>query len=232
MADSIGILSASCRLIPFQICAFPGDGKIFLEVGCNWGRWCLAAARAGYRPIGIDPSLKSIRAANRVATQLGVEASYLVADSRYLPFRPEAFDQVFSYSVLQHLSKPHAHLSLQEMKRILKIGGKALVQMANAYGLRCIYHQARRGFSSDKDFDVRYWRLAELKSAFTSAIGPTQSTVDGYFSLNVQPADLHFMPVHYRALVHVSEALRKMTTTVPLLDKLADSVYLSAERIG
>src|SRR5262249_42410453 len=63
-----------------------GENKLFLEVGCNWGRWCIAAARAGYRPVGIDPSLKSIRAAKRVARQLGIEAAYIVADSRYLPF--------------------------------------------------------------------------------------------------------------------------------------------------
>ena len=39
-----------------------GNGRLFLEIGCNWGRWCIAAARLGYRPIGIDPSLKGIRA--------------------------------------------------------------------------------------------------------------------------------------------------------------------------
>ncbi len=208
----------------------PGNGKLFLEVGCNWGRWCIAAARAGYHPIGIDPSLKSIRAANRVATQLGIQASYIVADSRYLPFREEALDQIFSYSVLQHLSKEHAQESLIEMKRVLKIGGKALVQMANAYGLRCLYHQARRGFRPARDFEVRYWRPAELKSAFASAIGPASLSIDGYLSLNIQPSDLRFMPAHYRALVHFSEALRKLSDSLPFLDRFADSVYMSAER--
>ena len=208
----------------------PGDGKLFLEIGCNWGRWCIAAAKAGYRPVGIDPSLKSIRAANRVATQLGIPASYLVADARHLPFRDCAFDQIFSYSVLQHLSKEHARDSLGEMKRTLKAGGNTLVQMANAYGLRCLYHQARRGFRSAREFEVRYWRPAELKAAFTSAIGPTCMTADGYFSLNVQPSDMEFMPPHYRALVRTSEVLRKISDRVPPLAKLADSLYLSAER--
>jgi len=208
-----------------------GDGKLFLEVGCNWGRWCIAAARSGYRPIGIDPSLKSIRAANRVASQLGIHASYLVADSRHLPFRQNAFDQVFSYSVLQHLHKEHARESLFEMRRVLRQHGSALVQMANTYGLRCLYHQVRRGFRATKDFEVRYWRPQELKEAFTSAIGPTQLTADGYFSLNVQLSDLGFMPGRYRALVRTSEALRRMSDRVPLLKKLADSVYLSAERM-
>ena len=137
-----------------------GEGKLFLEVGCNWGRWCLAAAAAGYRPIGIDPSLKAIRAARRVARQLGVEASYVVGDSRFLPFRTEVFDQVFSYSVLQHLSKSDARESLREIHRVLRIGGEALIQMPNVFGIRCLYHQIRRGFREASDFEVRYWRTA------------------------------------------------------------------------
>lgn len=24
------------------------DGSLFLDIGCNWGRWCVAAARKGY----------------------------------------------------------------------------------------------------------------------------------------------------------------------------------------
>lgn len=55
-----------------------GNGKLFLEVSCNWGCWCLAAAKSGYCPAGIDPSLKAIRAARRVAWQLGVETFYIV----------------------------------------------------------------------------------------------------------------------------------------------------------
>jgi 2-polyprenyl-3-methyl-5-hydroxy-6-metoxy-1,4-benzoquinol methylase len=76
------------------------SGQYFLDIGCNWGRWCIAAARKGYIPIGIDPSLDAIRAARRVAKQLGVSVNYLVADARYLPFSTKKFDIVFSYSVL------------------------------------------------------------------------------------------------------------------------------------
>jgi SAM-dependent methyltransferase/uncharacterized protein YbaR (Trm112 family) len=208
-----------------------GDNKLFLEVGCNWGRWCVAAARSGYRVVGIDPSLKAIRAADRVARQLGVEATYLVADARYLPFRDGSFDQVFSYSVLQHLSKPRARESLSQIKRVLKMGGGALVQMPNVFGIRCLYHQIRRGFRQTRDFEVRYWRPAELVSAFAMDIGPSELSVDGYFSLNVQASDLRLLPNRYRALVHASEALRRLSGTIPPLRKFADSLYIRARRV-
>ena len=99
------------------------QGGFFLEVGSNWGRWCLAAQRLGYRPVGIDPSLKSVRAASRVAQQLGVPATYLVADGRYLPFPDGMFETVFSYSVLQHLSKADVATALPEIRRVLGSGG-------------------------------------------------------------------------------------------------------------
>lgn len=207
-----------------------GDGKLFLEVGCNWGRWCIAAARMGYRPVGVDPSLKSIRAARRVARQLGIDAGYVVADGRYLPFRDLSFDQVFSYSVLQHLSRENTHTTLSEIRRALRPGGNALVQMPNVFGMRCLYHQLRRGFREARDFEVRYWRPKELLTTFTEKIGPARLSVDGYFSLNVQPSDLHLLPMRYRALVRASEALRRLSGSIPPLMKVADSLYVSARR--
>jgi len=208
----------------------PGEGRLFLEVGSNWGRWCIAAKRAGFNVVGIDPSLKAVRAANRVARQLGLSITYLVADSRYLPFRDQAFDQAFSYSVLQHLSKENARISLIEMRRTLKPGGKALVQMPNVYGIRCLYHQIRRGFRQARDFEVRYWRPKELRSVFSDCIGPSELSVDGFFSLNAQVSDVALMPRRYRALVHASERLRRFSETFPLLTKFADSLYINSVR--
>lgn len=209
-----------------------GEGRLFMEVGCNWGRWCIAAARQGYRPVGIDPSLKAIRAANRVATQLGIEATYLVADARSLPFRDEAFEQIFSYSVLQHLSKENVKASLPEIRRTMKVGGNSLIQLPNTFGVRCLYHEMRRGFREAQDFEVRYWRPSELRAVFSSAIGPSVVSVDGFFSLNVQPSDLHLLPFRYRTLVQTSEILRKVSGRIPLLTNVADSLYISSDRVS
>jgi SAM-dependent methyltransferase/uncharacterized protein YbaR (Trm112 family) len=208
----------------------PGEGKLLLEIGCNWGRWCIAAARQGYRPVGIDPSLKGIRAAQRVAQQLGIEADYLVGDGRYLPFPDGIVDLVFSYSVLQHLSKQNVRSILAEIHRVLRVGGQCQVQLPNAFGLRCLYHQARRGFRETRDFEVRYWTPWELASTFRAAIGPSEVAVDGYFSLNPQIEDLRFLPRRYRALVRTSEALRKLSASFPPLLYVADSLYVQATR--
>jgi len=204
-------------------------GAMFLEIGSNWGRWCLAAQRLGYRPVGIDPSLKSVRAARRVAQQLGVEATFLVADGRYLPFPDGMFETVFSYSVLQHLAKSDVAAVLPEINRVLKPGGTCLVQMPNVFGIRCLYHQIRRGFRQTRDFEVRYWTPAELKKTF-SQLGPVTLSVDGFFSLNAQISDIHLMPAKYRAIVYASESLRQMSEKLPPLTYLADSLYVDTRK--
>jgi SAM-dependent methyltransferase/uncharacterized protein YbaR (Trm112 family) len=204
----------------------PGDGKRFLEIGCNWGRWCVAAARMGYCPVGIDPSLKGILAARRVAKQLGITAHYLVADGRYLPFADGTFDQVFSYSVLQHLSKENARLTLREIARALHSAGGFLVQMPNCFGIRCLYHQVRRGFHEGRDFDVRYWTPWELASTFGATFGSVRIIADGFFSLNPQISDVNLLPWKYRTVVYASEALRKISGVLSPLAYVADSLYV------
>ena len=210
----------------------PGDGELFLEVGCNWGRWCVAAARRGYRVVGIDPSLDAIRAALRVADDLGIEAEYLVADARHLPFAGESFDVVFSYSVFQHFTRDAAVTGFEEIGRVLKRGGLSLVQMANVWGPRSLFNQLReRRFREPRTlFDVRYWSPRELRRELDRAVGPTQLSVDGFLTLNPQPADLPLLPRRYRALVRLSETYRKASRRLPWLVQAADSVYAASRR--
>jgi len=205
-----------------------GDSKLFLEIGCSWGRWCIAAARQGYRPVGIDPSLKGVRAARRVAAQLGIQAHYLVADGRHLPFADDSFSQAFSYSVLQHISRDEVRKTLAEIHRVLRPGGGSLVQMPNAFGIRCLYHQMRRRFREARDFEVRYWRPRQLRSAFAATVGPTRLSVDGFFSLNAQFSDLRFLPWKYQLLVRLSECLRRSSLKISELAYFADSLYVSS----
>jgi SAM-dependent methyltransferase len=207
----------------------PARGGLLLDIGCNWGRWTIAAGRAGYRPIGIDPSFEAIVAARRIARQLGAEVRYLVADARRLPFADGTFDVVFSYGVLQHFSKADAAVAVGEIARTLKPAGTSLVQMANAFGPRNATQLARRGFREGERFDVRYWRPAELVRTF-SAIGPTTLSTDGFFTLNPQKRDLDLLPPRYRLLVRASEALRRASARLPVLTKLADGVYVRSTR--
>ncbi len=209
-----------------------GSGQRLLDVGCNWGRWCISAARHGYAPVGIDPSLNAITGARRVAAQLGVPASYLVADARHLPFAAGSFDVAFSYSVLQHFEKAEAIRAFEEIARVLTTSGTAMVQMPNVFGARNLYHQCRRGLRQAIAFEVRYWRPRELQQAFERAVGPTALSVDGYFSLNPQASDRELLPRSLHAVVSCSERLRALSERMPWLVALADSLYVTSVRRG
>ncbi len=206
----------------------PDGAQELLDLGCNWGRWSIAAARRGYRPVGMDPGLESILPARRIARQLRVEARFLVGDARYIPFRDGRFDVVYSYGVLQHFSPADARLAIAEASRVLAPSGTVLIQMAARYGLLSILQQARRGFRDARGFEVRYWKPSAIEGAFRSLIGPTRLSVDGYFTLNPQPGDMDLMPPHYRQIVRLSEALRSLTHRIPALLRIADSIFATA----
>jgi SAM-dependent methyltransferase len=104
-----------------------GHGKRLLDMGCNWGRWSIAAYKLGYQVVGIDPSLGAIMAARRVSNSMGCDIKYVVADGRFLPFNNKYFDVVFSYSVLQHLDRRNVELCLEEISRLLKNEGYSFI---------------------------------------------------------------------------------------------------------
>jgi ubiquinone/menaquinone biosynthesis C-methylase UbiE/uncharacterized protein YbaR (Trm112 family) len=205
-----------------------GSGERLLDIGCNWGRWSVAAAQKGYKPIGIDPSLDAVLAARRVSAQLGVEADFVVGDARFLPFSDNSFDTVFSYGVFQHFSKENVRISLDEVVRVLKQDGETLIQMPNKYGIRQYQQHRRRGFTEGEGFEVRYWTPSELMNTFEKKLGPTTMTADCYFGLGIQASDVDLLPFHYQMVVRSSEALRKISTIFRPLTKVADSVYLES----
>jgi len=208
----------------------PGNGSALVDVGCNWGRWSLAAARAGYRVIGIDPDLDAIRAATRVARQMGVAPAFIVGDARHLPLRDGALDVAFSYSVLQHFAVPDALQAIAEMGRVLRPHGEYHVQLANALGVRNLSVQARRGFRRARAFEVRYWSPWSMRRAFDQSIGPAALRVDGFFSLNPQSADLDLLPNLSRLIVRTSDTLRRVSKVAPVLTMVADSIFVSGRR--
>jgi SAM-dependent methyltransferase/uncharacterized protein YbaR (Trm112 family) len=209
-----------------------GNGELMLDIGCNWGRWCVAAARKGYRPVGIDPQLGAVMAARRVARQMSLDIRYVCGDGRNLPFADRTFDRVYSYSVLQHFSKADARTTLRDASRTLKPGGAALIQMAGKLGIRSLQHQAMRGFKEPQNFDVRYYTLSELRRLFEETIGTTRTSTDCYFGLGWQMSDYEFMTGKHKAILLTSEALRRISDVIAPMRIVADSLFCEATRPG
>lgn len=207
-------------------------GLRLLDVGCNWGRWSIAASRRGYQAIGIDPGIAGIQAATRVSRALGQSPGFVVGDGRSLPFPDQTFDVVFSYSVLQHFSKDDAKASIREAARVTKPGGRVLIQLANLFGVRQLYNQARDTLRREQNpFRVRRWTPGEMLSTFRELVGPARLTADGFFSLNAQVSDLDLLRPFPRTVIRASQALKNVSEKAPPLALIADSVFIDASRI-
>lgn len=233
LRGTCGNLYEGSRIRGYPIPEFPlvGPGR-FLELGSNWGRWSIAAARAGFDPVAIDPSLGAIRAARRVARQLDIELEVAVAEARHLPFPDRSFDVVFSYSVLQHLAPDDVAATLRECARVLGDRGLALHQLPNAYGLLSVYRQARRGFRTARGFQVRYWKPADVRAVFERLVGPTTLSPDGFLTLNPHPGTLDDLSLRSRLLVRSSRAVTSLARRVGPLGVFADSLWVRSERVA
>jgi SAM-dependent methyltransferase len=153
----------------------------------------------------------------------------VVADARHVPFADQRFDCVYSYSVLQHLSRIDATVAVGEIARVLSRGGLAKVQMPTAFGIRCVMHQARRGFREGRGFEVRYWSIPALKDLFTR-VGPSRVEVDCYFGIGLQRADESLMTRRLKTILAASEWLKSASRRFRPLTWVADSVFIEAAR--
>ena len=209
----------------------PGQGQLCVDVGCSWGRWTIAAARAGFTSIGLDVHLDALAAANRVSPQLGVRADFICADADRLPFQSGSVDLLFSYSVLQHIERSTVLRFLAEASRVLKPGGTCLIQLPNAFGLYNILRQLRRGFREAKSgsFEMRYWSMDAIREAVAGAgLRNPRIRADGFFTQNPQISDLDLLSAAGKLIVLVSEAGRKAATILPILTRVADSLWIEA----
>jgi SAM-dependent methyltransferase len=210
----------------------PADGKIVVDVGCSWGRWSVAAARAGYFPVGLDVHIDALAAAKRVSHELGAKSSQVCGDVSVLPFRSGAIDAVFSYSVLQHIDRQKVERFFGEVTRVLKPGGVCLVQLPNAFGLYSIVRQAKRGFreAAAGTFEMRYWTRSGIRAAIEKAgLRDLRLRADGFFSQDPQLSDLDLLSPGARLVVLASYAGRKAADVLPPLVSLADSLWVEAK---
>jgi SAM-dependent methyltransferase len=220
------------NLLRYPIPVWPserGDGRLLIDLGCGWGRWCLAAGRAGFRAFGVDLHLEAIAAAIRVARQLGSEAAFACAEIDRLPIATASADFVFSYSVLQHLDRAKVPDVLREVSRVLKPAGACLIQLPNRLGPLSLIRQARRGFRDGLPgtLEMRYWSRAEIAATVRRAgLELISIRTDGFFSQNPQLSDLDLLPLWAKAVVMASYSGRQASSLFPPLTRIADSLWV------
>jgi len=111
----------------------PNENVRILEVGCGAGNNLWFAAREGFRVTGIDASFSAIEYAKSRFAREGLEGDFYVGEFSDLPFAEEAFDLVIDRAALTHTGFSVAELAVEEIHRVLKMGGRFFF---NAFGVK------------------------------------------------------------------------------------------------
>jgi SAM-dependent methyltransferase/uncharacterized protein YbaR (Trm112 family) len=209
------------------------SGAHVLDVGCNWGRWTIAGAKAGYRVIGVDIHLQALRCARQLAHRLvpDNEPHFVLADARYLPFAAETFDGAFSYGVIQHFSKRNAVIIFNNISRILRLGAKSVIQMPNIGGIIPRFRVIRGvDLREGSEFDVRWYSLGELTQTLAENIGDSIWSIDCFLGLNVHARDRKHVKGLRKLVVDVDSMIRLAAQRMPIIGTLCDSVFITSTK--
>ena len=119
------------RYLPERVDFSGYGGQKLLEVGCGVGTDLLRFARGGADVTGVDLSETAIQLAKLNFAQNRLTAELSVMNGEQLEFARESFDVVYAHGVLQYTAD--ANRMIQEIHRVLRIGGQAILMVYNKY---------------------------------------------------------------------------------------------------
>ena len=118
---------AECRREAARLTAGLAEGARVLEVAPGPGYLSLEMARSGRLHVtGLDISRTMVEIATQKAREQGVAAEFRQGDASELPFAGQSFDLVVTQAAFKNFRRPLA--ALQEMHRVLREGGTAVIQ--------------------------------------------------------------------------------------------------------
>jgi ubiquinone/menaquinone biosynthesis C-methylase UbiE len=107
-----------------------GSGDNVLDVGCGTGTLAIAAKRRvgpSGAVCGIDASPEMLARAAMKARKAGMDVAFQNAAAQALPFPDARFDVVLNTVMLHHLPRKAREQCAQEIRRVLKPGGRVLL---------------------------------------------------------------------------------------------------------
>jgi len=134
-----------------------------LDIGCGDGFLTNAISAFCQRVIGIDNSLTGISLArDRVDN---AKVALLISSASNLPFKDDTFDIITLFEVIEHIPAESVKNTVEEIKRVLKDGGKIIVTTPNSRNLQNIICR-RRMVSTKHEKEYSQAELLRLLSDF------------------------------------------------------------------
>jgi ubiquinone/menaquinone biosynthesis C-methylase UbiE len=111
--------------------SIPENSRV-LDIGCGNGRNMILPRRLGHEVVGVDLSINLLRIAHEKLNlrELGKSGHLVGGDASLLPLRDGTFDAALYLATLHHIPTEEGRLkSLEELERVLKPGGTALISV-------------------------------------------------------------------------------------------------------
>jgi SAM-dependent methyltransferase len=161
-------------------------GKRVLEIGVGLGADHQKWAEAGARLSGIDLTERAIGWTGRRLECFGLQSDLQVGDAENLPFEDATFDVVYSWGVLLYC--PDLRRALDEVNRVLRPGGEAILMLYHKYSfvgymLWLRYGLLRlRPFTSLKEI---YHHHLESEGTQAFSVGEVRDLLSGFSKVDV-----------------------------------------------
>jgi len=174
----MGVNRPNSRMVVELAQIQPGDAV--LDVGCGTGNLTLTAQTAagpGGRVHGIDASPEMIETAKKKAARLNSLVVFNVGLIEQLAFPDATFDKVISRLVIHHLPDDLKVKAFDEIRRVLKPGGRILIADFIQPRNHVLNHITGAMVGSHM-MQTDTWKLAPMleEACFTAVTaGPTRS---------------------------------------------------------
>ena len=116
------------------------EGQHILEIGCGWGGFAERAAQQGNPVTGITLSTEQLEFAQQRMQRQGLveQAQLQLMDYRH---QQGQFDHIVSIEMFEAVGKEYWHDYFTQLKRLLKQGGKAVLQIITIEDARAERYQ-------------------------------------------------------------------------------------------
>jgi ubiquinone/menaquinone biosynthesis C-methylase UbiE len=138
-------------------------GEAVLDIGCGLGNDAARFAAGGAVVTGIDIAPRAIELVRANFAQRGLEGRFLLMDGEAMRFDAASFDFVYCHTVL-HFT-PHPERMIQEIHRVLKPGGKAVLMAVNRRSWMRLMHRLAKVEIDHLQAPIFHWLTeAELSA--------------------------------------------------------------------
>ncbi|GLW23996.1 methyltransferase type 11 [Microbispora amethystogenes] len=134
---------AAVRRFAAEVTAGLPAGAAVLEVAPGPGHLAVETARLGFAVTGLDLSRTFVEIATGNARRAGVHVDVLRGDAADLPFPDGSFDLVVCQAAFKNFGRPVR--ALDEMHRVLRPGGRAVIQDMSREASRAAVDEEIRG---------------------------------------------------------------------------------------